>query len=96
MISEKVNKYGVTVKSGDYWTMHSPANKYFPDNTWIMRIDYIQENGLVPVDYVNWKKKGKGRSYSRMISDFGWLESLKPSTEEEIKYFNKRMKQEVS
>jgi hypothetical protein len=90
LITFVLNKHGVEVKSGDFWTMDSPANKYFPDKTWIMRIDYIQENGLVPVDYVNWKKKGKGRSYSRMKDDFGsWL-SLRKSTEEEIKYFLKR------
>jgi hypothetical protein len=85
-----VNCHGVELKSGDYWTMHSPASKWHPDNTWIMKIAYIQDNGLVPVDYVNWKKKGKGRSYSRMIDQFGSFESLKPSTEEEIKYFNMR------
>lgn len=92
MADNKINERGVDVKVGDYWTMHMPANRFFPEETWIMCITRIQENGLVPVNYVNWKRKGRGKSYSRMLEDFGKLENLKQSTDEEIKYFNKRLK----
>lgn len=92
MITYKINRHDTEVKIGDYWTMHSPANKFFPDSTWIMRIRRIQENDLVPVDYVNWKRKGHGISNSRMLEDFGDMENLKPSTDEEIAYFEKRFR----
>lgn len=87
-----VNKYDIEINSGDYWTMHSPANNYFSDHTWIMKINRIQHNGLVSVDYVNWKRKGGGKNnYSRMVEDFGGIKNLLPSTNEEIDYFNRRI-----
>ncbi|MGE7621716.1 hypothetical protein ACQKMD_01315 [Viridibacillus sp. NPDC096237] len=82
--NEVINNHGVTVKKDDYWFMHSESEP------WLMKIEYIQENGLVKVKHVNWKRKGKGFNWSRMVSDFGWIPNLKPCTEDEIKYFDKR------
>ena len=91
-----VNKKGIEVKVGDYWIMVCPPNmvrRY--DETWIMKITNIQDNGLVPVRYVNWKRKGKGMSYSRMISDFGFFSNLRKATINEMKYFDDRIGQQL-
>lgn len=83
-----INKNGVEVKVGDYWTMERIYDGV--DTSWIMRIENIQVNGLVPVKYVNFKRKGKGLSYSRMVDDFGLMGALRRSTDKEIYYFNIR------
>jgi hypothetical protein len=88
---EATNSKGVVVKSGSYWTVDSPANDIYPDQTWIMKIDHILDNHLVSVAWVNWKRKGVGfGNCSRMLDDFGtsWLRKATP---EEITYFDKRM-----
>lgn len=86
-----VNKNGIELAVGDYWTMVCPKNTFRKkDESWILKIFAIQPNGLVPVKYVNWKRNGKGFSFSRMVEDFGKISNLRKATEEEIKYFEKR------
>lgn len=87
-----LNKHGVEVVAGDYWVMDCPPNSVRKDDeTWIMKIIQIQKNGLVPVHYVNWKRKGVGISESRTVDDFGEMSSLRRATDEEIKYYNRRV-----
>ena len=91
MVTKQINKHGVGVEVGQYWTMVVPPGEFFvKDESWIMKIVRVQENGLVPVEYVNWKRNGKGTSNSRMLSDFGEMKQLRRATQEEIEYFDKR------
>lgn len=86
-----VNRNGVTINTGDYWVMESKPNMFQQgDESWVMKIITVQKNSLVPVQYVNWKRKGHGYSYSRTTDDFGSIANLRPATEEERLYFDKR------
>lgn len=92
MRNEIENKeQGNLVNVGDYWFMDASSEVIYKEKrSWVMRIKTVQSNGLVPVEYVNWKRSGGGVSYSRMKDDFGKLSNLRKATKEEVDYFNKR------
>lgn len=76
--------------------MENHASEWFPEQSWMFELN-LSEHGLRPnLKAVNWKRKGGGNSTTFGINELNINSKVgcrgpRLATEEEIKYFNKRM-----
>lgn len=88
------NKHGQEIHIGSVWFVESHADQWFPERSWIFEIERIGQFGLT-LKTVNWKRNGTGSSTTFGADDLDINrqigEGVRPATDEEIKYFNKRL-----
>ena len=94
LLDYAINRRGQKIEIGSYWTMQSPANKWFNDKSWIGKINGFGGNGFFSIDYVNWKRNGKGNTYNFSPNSFDTSnvekDGFRKATTSEIEYFHKR------
>ena len=87
-----MNKWGEHIEVGSIWFM---KNDFFGrDESWLAMVIDVGQFGIT-LEYVNWKRKGNGRTYSFRLDDMSLTTgqgAFKVATEEQEAYFHKRTK----
>lgn len=93
IIYKIISSTGMSITLNSYWTVELPAAPEYgiKDGTYIIKIKSMMANGMITSSYVNYKRPGTG-SCSHNCDEWVPNGNIRPSTNDEIKYWNKRQK----